>query len=72
AMNMDPNNAKYSTAYTKLKNKMDYNERAFRSGNAYGADGNPETQRQMGGSNDCFTFCATWCCMDMLCSMCCR
>lgn len=72
AMNMDPNNSKYITAYTKLKNKMDYNERAFRSGNAYGSDGNPETQRQMGGTNDCFTFCATWCCMDMLCNICCN
>ena len=73
AMNMDPSNDKYSSAYAKLKNKMNADANAFRSGNAhYGADGNPETNRQMGGTNDCFTFCATWCCMDMLCSICCQ
>lgn len=73
AMNMEPSNSKYSIEYSKLRNKVDADARAFRSGNAgYGADGNPETNRQMGGTNDCMTFCATWCCMDMLCSMCCN
>ncbi len=73
AISLDPSNQKYKTSYEKLKTKMQSNERAFYSGNAnYGADGNPETPRQMGGTNDCFTFCATWCCIDMLCSICCR
>ena len=73
ALNMEPSNSKYSIEYSKLRNKVDADARAFRSGNAgYGADGNPETNRQMGGTNDCMTFCATWCCMDMLCSMCCN
>ncbi len=72
AINMDPHNAKYSDSYTKLKLKMDYNDKQFHSGNAnYG--GYQEQPRQMGGTdNSCLTFCATWCCMDMLCSCCCR
>lgn len=77
AMNMDPHNTKYADAYTKLKQKMAYNDRQFHSGNAnYNSQNtyqeNP--QQQMGGSdtNNCLSFCATWCCMDMLCSMCCR
>lgn len=73
AMNMDPSNPKYSTAYVKLKNKMESNQRAFHSGNSgYGYDGNPETNRQMGGSDDCLSFCTTWCCMNMLCNACCN
>ena len=76
AMNMDPHNEKYAGSYTKLKQKIDYNEKQFHSGNAsYGQSGSHRTtERQMGGSgiNDCLSFCATWCCMDMLCSICCR
>lgn len=81
AMNMEPYNTKYSDAYTKLKQKMEFNEKQFSSGNAGYAGGGAgqhynADQRQMGGStgmcSNCFTFCATWCCMDMLCSMCCR
>ena len=73
AMNMEPHNSKYSDSYTKLKLKMDYNDKQFHSGNAnYGA-GYQEQPRQMGGTdNSCLTFCATWCCMDMLCNCCCR
>ena len=73
AISIEPNNQKYKTSYEKLKAKMQSNERAFYSNNTnFGADGNPETTRQMGGTNDCFTFCATWCCIDMLCTICCR
>lgn len=76
AMNMAPHNEKYADSYTKLKQKIDYNEKQFHSGNAsYGQSGSHRTtERQMGGSgiNDCLSFCATWCCMDMLCSICCR
>ena len=75
-MNMDPHNEKYADSYTKLKQKIDYNEKQFHSGNAsYGQSGSHRTtERQMGGSgiNDCLSFCATWCCRDMLCSICCR
>lgn len=72
ALEMEPNNQKYADAYKKLTAKMASNEQAFRSGNGgYGADGNPETSRQMGGTNDCMSMCATWCCMDMLCNLFC-
>lgn len=73
AMNMDPHNRKYSDSYTKLKLKIEYNDRQFNSGNAQYGAGYQEQPRQMGGTdNSCLTFCATWCCMDMLCSCCCR
>lgn len=73
ALNMDPHNRKYSDAYTKLKQKMSFSESQFRSGNAQGDNYSAE-ERQMGGSgaNDCLSFCATWCCMNLLCNMCCR
>ena len=76
ALNMDPHNAKYADAYAKLKQKMAYNDRQFYSGNANGQYNNAQknNNQQMGGSdsNNCLTFCATWCRMDMLCSICCR
>lgn len=76
AMNMEPYNEKYSEAYMKLKQKIDFNEKQFHSGNANYSQNEPHrtTERQMGGSgmNDCLSFCATWCCIDMLCNVCCR
>ncbi len=73
ALNMDPHNQKYSDAYSKLKQKISFNENQFRSGNAQN-DNYAGEERQMGGTgaNDCLSFCATWCCMNMLCNMCCR
>ena len=75
ALNMQPHNPKYAEDYAKLKQKIEFNERQFRSGNAgYSAGGYEEPDRQMGGNdmNNCLSFCATWCCVDMMCSMCCR
>ena len=76
AMNMDPYNTKYGDAYTKLKQKMEYNEKAFHSGNAgFSQDPNDpqyNNNRQMGGC-DCGSMaecCATWCCLNMLCNGC--
>lgn len=77
AMNMDPHNSKYAESYTKLRQKIDYADRQFHSGNVGGAQGGTASmneQPQMGGSAcgtmaDC---CTTWCCMNMLCNMCCR
>ena len=72
ALTMEPHNAKYADELTKLKQKMEFNERQFKSGNMYN---NAESvdNRQMGGdTNGCLSFCATWCCMDLLCTMCCR
>ena len=78
AMDMEPKNYKYSDAYTKLKQKMEYNERQFYSNdyhqyNNQGYQTQSQNNRQMGndGINDCLSFCATWCCMNMLCNSCC-
>lgn len=76
ALSIEPRSEKYGEAYARLKQKIDYNQNQFHSGNSnydnYN-NANNVNNRQMGGSsNDCLTFCATWCCMDMLCSMCCR
>lgn len=73
ALSMDPHNVKYSDSLTKLKQKIEFNDRQFHSANST-SYGEQDVNRQMGGtdSNGCLTFCATWCCMDMLCSMCCR
>ncbi len=75
AVNMEPHNVKYTDALSKLKQKIEYNDAQFRSGNMNGNANQNGANRQMGGSdsnNACLTFCATWCCMDMLCSCCCR
>lgn len=73
ALNMDPHNQKYSDAYEKLKKRISFGENQFRSGNAAGASQDPDG-RQMGesGMNDCLSFCATWCCINLMCNMCCR
>ncbi len=74
ALSLEPNNVKYSDDYAKLKKKMEYNESQFKSGNmganAYNDDVN---NRQMGGSgiDSCLSFCATWCCVNTMCNMCC-
>ena len=73
ALNMDPRNTKYADSYTKLKQKMEFNEQQFRGGysNYYGQPGNG--QQQMGGTDDqCCNYCATMCCMNLMCNMCCR
>ena len=71
AMNMDPTNAKYKNSYEKLKKQMEYNQAQFTNGPTYSSE--PES-RDMGGgcSNECMNYCATWCCMNMLCNSCCR
>lgn len=72
ALTMEPHNQKYSDSFAKLKQKIEYNDKQFRSNNGYASD-DADNYKQMGAdSNGCLSFCATWCCMDMLCSMCCR
>jgi DnaJ-class molecular chaperone len=74
AMNLDPFNDKYSSAYEKLKQKMEFAQKQFHSGNAnYQNTSNASSEKQMGG-NACGSMaecCMTWLCIDMLCS-CCR
>lgn len=74
ALTMEPHNNKYSNALSALKQRIDYNNKQYHSNNAYNQDPNMHANSQMGGtdSNNCLSFCATWCLMDMLCSMCCR
>ena len=74
SVNMEPYNPKYTEAYEKLKKQIEFNQNQFHSGNAYYNNNQYENQnRQMGaGDNSCFNFCATWCCMELMCSMCCR
>ncbi len=73
ALNLEPHNEKYSTAYVKLKEKIEYNDRQF-NGNSYGANYQAGENAQMGGtdSNGCVDYCLTMCCMNMLCNMCCN
>lgn len=67
AINMDPFNTKYSDSYEKLKQKTEFNQQQFNQQQTTQTANN----RQMGGTNDCMTMCATWCCMDMLFDLCC-
>ena len=75
ALNMEPHNPKYAENYTRLKEKMEFNNRQF-NGGYYG---NQQYQgqadnRQMGGtdSNGCVDYCMTMCCMNMMLNMCCN
>ena len=77
AISMDAKNEKYQKSYNALKEKMQANEKQFYSGNTEFQEGkqySSNRNRQMGGDGfgDCCTFCATWCCVDALCSSCCR
>ncbi len=74
ALELDPSNRKYRDSYEKLIQKINYNERQFRSGNtSYGNQNVDNTSnRQMGGSAcgsmaDC---CATYLCINCLCNSC--
>ena len=74
ALTMEPHNVKYSEDFEKLKKKIEFNERQFKSNGHFGNDNNEDVNnRQMGaGADSCMSFCTTWCCMNMLCNMCCR
>ena len=74
ALSKEPHNPKYGEDYARLKQKMEYTERQFKSGNAQSFNEPENANRQMGGSDagNCLSFCATWCCVDMMCSLCCR
>ncbi len=71
AMNIEPHNNKYAQAYTRLKDKMEYNNRQYNNG-YYGNQSQQQTSQQMGGtdSNGCVNDCLTLCCMNMMCNMC--
>ena len=73
ALNFEPHNKKYSSAYVKLKEKIEYNDKQFNN-NAYGSNYQSADNRQMGGTdtNGCVDYCLTMCCMNMLLNMCCN
>lgn len=71
SMNMDPTNSKYSEAYRKLKEKIEFTEKQFKSGNAdFSGEQGPMSERQMGGGF--MDFCTTLCCMNMCLHCCCN
>ena len=76
AMNLYPANKKYSDSYAKIKQKMEYTNRQFTSGNAEFDRPQDERyeNRQMGGDG-CSSMCeccTTMLCANMMCNMCCR
>lgn len=71
SMNMEPTNAKYSDAYRKLKEKIEFTEKQFRSGNAdFSGEQGRTTETQMGGGF--MDFCTTLCCMNLCLNCCCN
>ncbi len=73
ALNLEPHNQKYSNAYVKLKEKIEYNNKQF-TNNSYGGNNQYNENRQMGetDTNGCVDYCLTMCCMNMMCNMCCN
>lgn len=73
ALSLDPYNTKYTDTLAKLKRKTDFNEQRFSGATPNNSAERPE-ERQMGGNGfgECCQFCATWCCIDMMCSICCH
>ena len=73
AMSKEPNNKRFSDAYTKLNEKIAYNQTQYNSGSAT-PPRQEEPQAQMGGTamDGCCSWCATMCCMNMCLNMCCH
>ena len=74
AMNMDPRNEKYSEAYTKLKQKMEFNQRQFQQERMNQQNQYAQNNAQMGesGIDECFRFCGQMVCLNCLCNSFCR
>ena len=73
AMEMDPDNTKYRTAYGKINAKNDYEKQtAGNTHNPY-ANSAPVDDDQMGGNacSNCLSCCYTYLCVDCLFSLCC-
>ena len=68
AMNMEPSNSKYSDAYKKLKEKIEFTEKQFKSGNA---DFSGQEQQQTQNMGGCCDMCASMICINLLCNCCC-
>ena len=76
AMQLDPNNKKYSAAYGKLNAKNDYEQQSAyqqpQNQNPYAYNNDP-MDGQMGGNacSNCISCCYTYLCVDCLFSLCC-
>ena len=81
AIQMDPNNEKYKTAYSKLKEKIEYDKRkaetpegaggAQQNGGGANQQAQPDyDQPQMGGGGGLCESCATCCACNMLLNCC--
>ena len=77
AMEMDPDNSKYRTAYNKMNAKNEYQQQSAhqqkqQTQNPYTND-IPEEAEQMGGNacSNCISCCYTYLCVDCLFSLCC-
>jgi DnaJ-class molecular chaperone len=74
AIQMDPDNVKYRTAYGKMNAKNDYQQQQAhqQQQNPY-ANGAPMSDDQMGGNacSECVSCCYTYLCVDCLFSLCC-
>ncbi len=74
AMQMDPENQKYRSAYGKMNAKNEYEQQAYnqQSQNPY-ANGAPMHDDQMGGNacSDCISCCYTYLCVNCLFNLCC-
>ena len=72
AMQLDPSNDKYRSAYEKLNRKNDYEKQSAQQ--PYNGDYNMSGQgEQMGGNacSNCISCCYTYLCVDCLFSLCC-
>ena len=75
AMQMDPDNIKYRSAYGKMNAKNNYEQQQAHQNqnqNPY-TNGGPAYDNQMGGGgcSDCISCCYTYLCVDCLFSLCC-
>jgi len=72
ALSMDPHNSKYLNSYAKMKEKIEYNDRFYQSGTYNSSSQQTQNTQQMGGTDDCCSYCATLCCLNLMCNSCCR
>ena len=75
AMQMEPSNQKYRTAYDKLNAKNNYEQQqAYQQPyqqNPYANGGTPEDQMGGNACSNCVSCCYTYLCVDCLFSLCC-
>lgn len=75
AMEMDPSNQKYRSAYGKMnaRTEQQYQQQQQQTQNPYARNTSYDEPEQMGGNacSDCISCCYTYLCIDCLFSLCC-